>query len=772
MSDSISSSGAPTRGRRRRRHLSTALAVLFAFMFTTSTISIWAQDAVLDGTHLADTSVRLLGSQSVRAQLADTITEHLVEKGPSRLASFQTVLKPAIEQLLGTEVFRSIFRSAILRAQDSLLTESGTSSVINLSGALGVLSGSLQVSNPDLAASIPDGTSDLLVNVGTTLRDAQVWKVTQQAGEGTLRTVAILLAIGAAVVMLETDRRRGAFKLGVAIGIGGAVLLALALAAPAIAASFGHTPGMRAALHNGTSIILESLTSMSISLTAVGIIICAFAVATRPTRPPVTPMELLDAARSRSARWNPTTASGHVIRSLLVITVGYNLIVHRDAVAPLLVLLGGGYVTYLGVIELLSVVGRSDHRSVRSVVTEHLDDHVVTIRRHRILFTTLGLIVIVAGVAFLLNSRSHSAAAEAAAMRCNGHTELCDRHLDEVAFAGSHNSMSARRDPGWLFAEQDQGIPAQLSYGIRALLMKTHYGIPTGISVTGAPLVVTDQGAELATSVPESNGQLTEEQRRQAAAIATSAQIDPALRDVYLCHVNCELGATRFADALRYIRQFLDANPNEVILLVIGNYVSDSDTEKAFRDAKLFDRLWNVDPGAPMPTLREMIEARRNILMLAEFDAGQPAWNSSAYGIFQDTPYTFRTDAELFTPGSPRYTDDAVVDGPVPDTVPAPTPTDPAAVTFVPPVEWTGLPSCAPNRGTPTSPLFQINHWVTPAGAAPTAEQAKVVNAYDVLMPRVRDCMTQRGHLPNIIGVNFYDKGDLLRVVDEVNGVR
>jgi len=68
--------------------------------------------------------------------------------------------------------------------------------------------------------------------------------------------------------------------------------------------------------------------------------------------------------------------------------------------------------------------------------------------------------------------------------------------------------------------------------------------------------------------------------------------------------------------------------------------------------------------------------------------------------------------------------------------------------------------------------MFQINHWVTPVGEAATAAQAKVINAYDVLMPRVRDCMIQRGRFPNIIGVNFYDKGDLLRVVNELNGVR
>ena len=85
--------------------------------------------------------------------------------------------------------------------------------------------------------------------------------------------------------------------------------------------------------------------------------------------------------------------------------------------------------------------------------------------------------------------------------------------------------------------------------------------------------------------------------------------------------------------------------------------------------------------------------------------------------------------------------------------------------------DWTGQPSCSPNRGTPDSPLFQINHWVTPAGAAPTVAQAREVNAYDVLMPRVKACMAERGRFPTIVGVDFATVGDLLQVVDDLNGV-
>ena len=37
---------------------------------------------------------------------------------------------------------------------------------------------------------------------------------------------------------------------------------------------------------------------------------------------------------------------------------------------------------------------------------------------------------------------------------------------------------------------------------------------------------------------------------------------------------------------------------------------------------------------------------------------------------------------------------------------------------------------------------------------------------------RARDCQTIRKHLPNLLAVNFYRRGDLFRVVDTLNGVR
>jgi hypothetical protein len=136
--------------------------------------------------------------------------------------------------------------------------------------------------------------------------------------------------------------------------------------------------------------------------------------------------------------------------------------------------------------------------------------------------------------------------------------------------------------------------------------------------------------------------------------------------------------------------------------------------------------LWQYDSSKPLPTLREMIRAKRTVFVMAERDAGTEPWYSQAYGpqgLVQDTPFKFETTKQF---------------------------------------------NCNPYRGTKASPIFQINHWITTT-SPPSARDAKKVNSYDTLMGRVRACQKERGRFPTIVGVNFYDQGDLLRVVHDLN---
>jgi hypothetical protein len=64
--------------------------------------------------------------------------------------------------------------------------------------------------------------------------------------------------------------------------------------------------------------------------------------------------------------------------------------------------------------------------------------------------------------------------------------------------------------------------------------------------------------------------------------------------------------------------------------------------------------------------------------------------------------------------------------------------------------------------------LFLLNHWLSVPDARAGAQEA---NTRDVLLARARRCEEERGRGPNVIAVNIAEVGDLLSVVDELNGV-
>ncbi|HEY6532059.1 MAG TPA: hypothetical protein VIY72_07130 [Acidimicrobiales bacterium] len=766
-----------TQGTRRhdaRRLLAAGLAVLFCVTLFGGLLSSWTDQAVFDRTTFADRGVRLLESSAVRQELAKETSQAIIQNGPSQLAGFRTVIQPALEDLMTTPAFKDIFRTALEQAHRSLFTEGGNTLAVNLSQSLGVLASSLQISNPDVASNLPTGVDTLLVDFGDNIRALELWKTAEDFDQLAIGLLTSSAMLAVAVIAIDRRPRRGVFKVGIAVTVSGVLLVAVALIVPRAASSAIGDPSLQAALRSALGIFVADLQTLGVWVIGYGVVAAALATASTPSHEAYDARVLGLAIWERWQAWQPTSPSGRVVRPVLVIAAGIFLIVQRDVVLPLAVAVGGAYVAYLGVVQLLSVVGRTTADKILARAGTDPERREREKRTAAVLVVAAVLVGLISVAGLVATGVARSRAAEAAERRCNGSTELCDRTIDRVAFPGAHNAMSAASEPGWLFPENTNGIGPQLEFGVRALLVKTHYGVPTGITFTGADLVVTDRAAEIAV-----NPQVAEDQlptgsvgNEQALQLAASARIDPAKRNVYLCHVYCEYGATLFTDALSSIKRFIDRNPHEVVILFVGNYVSTEDTQKAFEQVGLLDRLYSYDPTRPPPTLGELVDARQNIFMLSEFSGPPPSWNNLGYGLFQDTPFTFTDTRQLMVPGSGDPLPGTTLDTtPVDDTVITDDTALSTGTTLAFGSNWTGVASCAPNRGSPDSPLFQINHFVTPAGAAPTVAQAATVNAYDVLMPRVQSCMAERNHFPTIIGVNYYDTGDLLKVVDELNEV-
>ena len=67
--------------------------------------------------------------------------------------------------------------------------------------------------------------------------------------------------------------------------------------------------------------------------------------------------------------------------------------------------------------------------------------------------------------------------------------------------------------------------------------------------------------------------------------------------------------------------------------------------------------------------------------------------------------------------------------------------------------------------------MFLVNHWIT-TDPLPRPSNAEKVNAYGPLLRRLRECRRVRHHIPTLVAVDFYRRGDVFGAVDALNGVR
>ncbi|MCK9486922.1 MAG: hypothetical protein M0R73_09555 [Dehalococcoidia bacterium] len=387
------------------------------------------------------------------------------------------------------------------------------------------------------------------------------------------------------------------------------------------------------------------------------------------------------------------------------------------AVAAGILLASGGVVLLLRSV----LAGVRDVRSVRPRQQTRLAD---TVRRMRVAQLVAGaalLTMVVAGgviaVWFGGTLRAEPSPVEPAPITvCNGHEALCDRPLDQVTFAGTHNSMAAASLRGWYFPVQRHGIADQLREGVRALLIDTYYGIPSPQGV----LTVIDPDIRRPQLVAEHGEEVVAAAERIAANLAADAE-----PEAYLCHSFCELGATPLGAVLVDIRDYLDANPGEFLVIIVQDGITPEDTVAAFEAADLAGRAYAHPPGAPWPTLGELVHEGTQLLVMAERDAGAADWYQPAYDhLLQETEVRATTRAAL---------------------------------------------DCRPGRGSAEAPLFLMNHWLTTRQALPS--QALEVNDPGFILDRARRCTEERGQAPNIVAVNFYDAGNLFEAVDTLNGV-
>jgi len=409
-------------------------------------------------------------------------------------------------------------------------------------------------------------------------------------------------------------------------------------------------------------------------------------------------------------------------RALAILVVAVAAVAQPILVARGLITLVAIYALYYGLIELMLALGIGEAPSKTSEDVKGQKGFLTTLGVRVVVYTVVIIVfLIIFGLATSLMIRKPETrfiATDSEIEACNGSYKLCDRPLNEVTFPTTHNSMSAASEQGWFFASHEHGIGDQLDYGVRGFLIDVYFAVP----VEGGIRTDVFHGGDRELLAEQYGEEFVAARDRVADRLGLA---DPSIeRQVYMCHGFCELGATPLSDALIVIKEFLDTHPHDVILIFIEDHIPADDVAKVFEEVGLDEYAYTHQTEEPFPTLREMIESNKRILVMAENDGSGPAWYHPGFVLTQETPYRFRSPDEF---------------------------------------------SCEPNRGKPESPLFLMNHWIEKL--TPSPSDADEVNQYDLLLKRALLCQNSRGMIPNLVAVNFYSRGDILRVVETLNGL-
>jgi hypothetical protein len=697
-----------------RRVASAVLLVVAGISFPVLILANWAGSTLYESDNFSERAVEPLNSEAVRTELARRLTAQLVESGNQQATSFRPAFELALEGVIDTDTFKSIFRNAVRRTHESIIQqgEGGGREGLDLGASFALITSSLQASGG--GGGEQQGASGLdnsLSDITGTIDDYGLWDAEGIVGQ--ITAGALIVGLGAVVgsILLAEDRRRAVRRLGIAAVIGGLFIVALLFVATWLVGRQIEDAQLSDAIKGALGEVTDDLRLTGLWIAAYGLVVAAAAASTERR---YTPAEVWNRVRGWVERRRQSTW-GTILLGVLGLFISIVFIQEPLGNFELLIRAAALWVGYLAVTEIL--------RLVRVMTAKQAERRALWPR----LATIGGAIVLIIGivtVGFVLTTRGAAKAAQASEEQvCNGDRSLCDLRVDQVAFPGSHNAMSSANYPGFLFAEQIGTIQQQLNSGVRALLIDTYYGVPSTARIPGqrVPIVLTDKVAQAAGRAEVNADPVAEKRAAQLAASAPPAA--DAQRGIYLCHSNCETGAVDVQQPLSDIKSFLTNHPDDVLMVVIQDATTPADTAAAFEEAGLTDYVATLEPGEPLPTLRDLIDNGQTLLVFAERgDPGGPPWYHNMYDWFQETTFSFNNKKEF---------------------------------------------DCTPNRGSPDAPLFLINHWVT--SSPPNPATGSDANSHAVLEKRVEQCLRERGLAPNIIAVDFAERGDLLTETQELN---
>ena len=696
--------------------------MLASLLLVATTIAGYARLAVFDSDGFADRAAAALQEPSVRTEVGERVTDELVLSTEPDLIAGRPLIVSAVSGVVSGGAFAGLFRRAVRDAHRAVFAHDQDTVTLTLVDVGTVAGAALEKLRPDLAAKL-EATNriDLLSRrIGSVTGDLA--RTAERVRLLAVVLALLTLAAAGAALFLTADRRRVASRLGAGMAAAGVLVLIGYAVARTLTLATVSDPDARAAAGGVWDAFLGDLRTTGWVLAGAGAIVAAAAESLiRPVA-----IEAPLRALGRIATTEPVGVPLRLARASALVVIGLLLIAHPQLALQVVADGGRGLHPLQGhrgaAPARLPAARRGARRRRGGAAPRPPPLPARRGRRHRRAARSRPPSPPSSPAAASRRRRSRSRAATA--------TPRC-------ATAHSTRSCSPRRTTRCRCRCRAGSQPSRTARSAASSRTASTASCSTPTTATGSPTA-----ASAPTSgAPRTCGARAEQDGVSPASVEAALRLRGRLgfrgegtRGMYLCHTFCELGATPLEDGLKDIHDFLATHPAEVVVMVNQDYVKPADFVKAIDDADLTPYAFTPPTGSQWPTLREMIEDGRRLVMLAENRAGAAPWYQLAYErLTEETPFDFGSAEAL--------------------------------------IGAAGLEAgCRPNRGPARAPLFLINHWVTTAPIQRPSDAAKV-NAYAPLLRRARTCERIRDHLPTLLAINFYKEGDVFRVVDTLNKV-
>jgi uncharacterized membrane protein HdeD (DUF308 family) len=702
---------------RSRTTASVVMLVIGAVLLIAGTVAFYAREQIVDREAFANRAVAALDDDGVRTIVGREIVIYLAERGSADLAAARPLLESVVDTLIQTEPFQRVFRSAAAEANRVFFVRDKENVLLDLGDAAQIVEFGLRSVSPNLAKQLPD---DLKPNL-LALKDSEVTGTTLRVADNVrtfgivLPLLALLLLVGA--VAVAPDRRVAVLRAGIAVGAAGAILLValVVLQARTLAGVYGEDEVTDEEVRNAVSGLFDAflgdLFTWALLLALLGVAIAAAAAALDP--------EDVEAPAERLRRLTkrPKATWARALRGAAALAAGVLAVLAPTLALQIVAVVGGAFLVFFGMSELLLLLARPGQTRAEAERTRG---------RAFVAAGAAGLLIVGALAALVIvvtSSAPPPSVAEASVHRgqCNGSFALCELRINEAVWAGTHNSFSASDSPGWFIANQRHDMQRQLKDGIRLFLIDPHWGIENNGKVRTDFASEKRDRNKVAKSLPP---EVLASAERLAGRLGAGELQGKS--DVWLCHTVCELGATKMVDSMVGVREFLEANRGEVVILFIEPYVSPQDIERVFKEAGLLRYVATLDRDSPMPTLGELVSSNKRVIVFTEKDAdGTVPWYLDGFSFVQDTPLGVTKVKQL---------------------------------------------SCDLERGDVDSPFLMINHWadVFPPRSSPN----EPFQTEKEIIGRAKECQRKRGVPVSLIAVDHYELGSLIPAVDALNAER